>query len=369
MEMEKKNLAIIILAIVLAASGIGNIILGVQLGFIEVEAPDYETFTRAALSGPTIIDPIDCWEQAGSNVIRQVAETLWYYNWTDMGMGRINMLAESQTWINTTALSVTLREGIRFHDNTPFNAEAVKWNIDRILYLCNHTGELTSEERTCTPASLYEDPEGNALIAGFEVTGTFTGIIHLTQPFSSIMDLMCFIAGAMISPTAHAGDEHTFIDLATGDLVGTGPYKYDEYIAEQEVKFSRWDDYWGGPMPHEGLIAHFEKMIFVVIDDPSTHNYAMLAHDVDWIQSPITDLFGTFNDSETIAFVELDNAGIGISYLGFNNIQVNITWRKAMTYAFNYTYMVHEYWQDRVFQSYGWVSPGYGEWYTEEQEL
>jgi len=39
MEMEKKNLAIIILAIVLAASGVGNIILGMQLGIIEVVAP------------------------------------------------------------------------------------------------------------------------------------------------------------------------------------------------------------------------------------------------------------------------------------------------------------------------------------------
>jgi ABC-type transport system substrate-binding protein len=278
------------------------------------------------------------------------------------------MLAESETWLNTTALSVTLREGVRFHDGTPFNSEAVKWNINRLLYLNNHTGQLTSEERKGSPASLYEDPTGEPLLAGWRVTGTLTGVLLLAQPYSPVMDLMCYTAGVMLSPTAHTADEHTFIDLTTGDLVGTGPYKYDEYIAEQEVRFTRWDSYWGGPMPHEGLIAHFEKMVYVVIDDPSTRNYAILAHDVDWLAGAITDLFDTFREEPTITFTELDNAGIGISYLGFNNRQINVTWRKAMNYAFNYSYMIDDYWQGRVFRSYGWVSPGYGAWYTDEVE-
>jgi ABC-type transport system substrate-binding protein len=377
MEMEKKNLAIIILAIVLAASGIGNIILGVQLGLIEVEAPEYETFTRAFPSGPQVLDPVDSWEQAANEIIRQVAEPLFYYNWTDYNMGRINMLADTFTWESTTELSVTVRQNVKFHDGTTLDAEAVKWNLDRLMLLMNQSGwtpatgepaDPTDEGRLPSPHSLYENPAGDPLMKEIEVTDTFTVSIHLWEPFSTLPDLLCYTSGVIISPSAHSGDARSFIELEGGDLVGTGPYKYDEYIAEQEVKFTRWDDYWGGPNAHEGDVVHFEKMVYAIIDDPNTRNYAMLSHDVDWVAGLVADLFDIYRDDPTIAFTELDNAGLGISYLGFNNRQINVTWRKAMIWCFNYSYMVTEYWQDRVFRSYGWVSPGYGDWYSKANQ-
>jgi len=213
---------------------------------INISSPDGSTFIRAVPSGPTVLDPVDCYETYGMDVIRQVVETLWFYNWTDPDLPRINMLAESETWKNSTALEVTLRQGVTFHDGSPFNALAVKWNIERMMYLFNHTGALSSFERVGAPHELFELTNGSAILADFEVTGTYTGIIHLAQPFTSLMDLFCTTPASMISPTAHVGDTQSFIDLSEGDLIGTGPYLYDDFIADTEVRFSRWDNYWGG---------------------------------------------------------------------------------------------------------------------------
>lgn len=367
MKMEKKKLAIIILSIILVASGTWNIIFGV-IGPIELTVPKEFTFVRAISGNPYSLDPVDSWDGISNSIINQVVERLWYYDWTDANMSLINMLAESETWLNSTAIEVHLRQGVMFHDLTPFNSQAVKWNIDRLLYLYNHTGELVG--RRGHPHSLFETPDGRPLISHYEVTGTYTGIIHLTQPFSSLMELMCYVSAGIISPTSHAGDATSFIDLVDGDLVGTGPFKYDEYIAETEVRFTRFDQYWGGPFFRDIMkdmkVAYFTKMIFVVIEDPIARNHAMLTQSVDWVDDVLPDLFDTLRVDPDITLYESDINHLRYDGLEFNNKQINYTWRKAMAYAFNYTYTIKEYFQDHVSRSYGPISPGFGEWFTEK---
>ncbi|MFX1316735.1 MAG: hypothetical protein ACFE9T_12800, partial [Promethearchaeota archaeon] len=73
MEMEKKNLAIIILAVVLAASGVGNIILAAELGLIEVTPPRMDqSLVFGTIAGPTDMDPELCYDTAGGAVINQI---------------------------------------------------------------------------------------------------------------------------------------------------------------------------------------------------------------------------------------------------------------------------------------------------------
>jgi len=97
-------------------------------------------------SGPATIEPVESWDSASNDVLEQVVETLFYYDLTDVDLPRINLLAESYHWFDTTHLDIKLREGILFHDGTPFNAVAAKWNLDRLLYLTNCTGTNTLME-------------------------------------------------------------------------------------------------------------------------------------------------------------------------------------------------------------------------------
>ena len=373
MEMEKKNLAIIILAIVLAASGIGNIILGIQLGFIEVAPPSRETLIRATGSGPADLDPVDSWDSASNDVIRQVCEPLFFYNLSDPELPQLNWLCDTYTWEDEVTLEVNIRTGIKFHDGTVMDAEAVAWNFDRLIYLNNHTGEMPSGGHRAKIHSLYEFPDGSPVINKTIVVDTDTLQIVLNDPYTQILAAMAYASCDILSPTATPFDE--FLDKATDDLVGTGPYMYDYYIADTEVRFTRWDEYWGSPA--DTGPAYFEVMIFDVIDDSVTRNYAMLAGDCDILSGSMADLFDDFRASPAITFYESSTPGLGISYLGMNNdvfteadgdaddaaIGVNVTWRKAITFAINNTYMIHEMYDDQMLRAYCWISPGYGNYF------
>ncbi|MFW9972647.1 MAG: ABC transporter substrate-binding protein, partial [Candidatus Odinarchaeota archaeon] len=335
---------------------------------IKITSPGGYNFTRATPYNINMLDPVDSYSVSSDEVIRQVAETLWFYNWTDPALPRINMLAEGETWKNSTALEITLQQGVTFHDGTQFNASAVDWNINRMMYLFNHTGALASFEHVGTPHELFELPNGSAILAGFEVTGTYTGIIHLAHPFTSLMDLFCAIPASIISPTAHASNSQSFINPYTGDLIGTGPYMYDHFIADAEIRFSRWDNYWGGPIPHQGNVVHFEKMFFEIIGDSTSRHDAMLNGDVDYLSGVEAELVDTFKAHPNIILHESTIPDVDIGYLVFNNKQINKTWRKAMSYAYNYNYIIKDYHQDTVFRAYGPVSQGFGEWYNSSIE-
>jgi ABC-type transport system substrate-binding protein len=361
MEMEKKNLAIIILAIVLAASGIGNIILGIQLGYIEVAPPPLETLVVGTGSGPHDLDPADSWDSASNDVIEQVVECLFTYDTRqyviDETMPRINWLATSYVWSGgNTILTVDIRSGVQFHDGTLMDADAVAWSFNRFMYLMNHTDELPSDGRAVKVHSLYEFPDGTPVFDSVVASDIDTVVFTLTAPYAPILDAMCYISCGILSPASTPATE--IIDLGTGDIVGTGPYTYDYYITDTEVRFTKFEDYWGADLIEDDVM--FDAMVYSVIDDPSALNYAMLAGDIDILFGAMTDLLPTFRTNPWITVYEADKAGLVYQYLAFNTVQINVTWRKAMSYAINYTYIIEELLDGRAFRSYGCVSPGYG---------
>jgi ABC-type transport system substrate-binding protein len=362
MEMEKKNLAIIILAIVLAASGIGNIILGIQLGIIEVAPPDLETLVVGTGSGPHDLDPVDSWDSASNDVLEQVVETLYTYDTrlfeTTGTMPRIPWLAAAApVWsAGNTVMTIDIVTGVTFHDGTPMDAAAVAWNFNRFMYLMNHTGALPSDGRAVKVHSLYEFPNGDPVFESVVASDVDTVVFTLTDPYAPIVDAMCYISCGIMSPASTPAT--SIIDLATGDIVGTGPYMYDYYITDTEVRFTKFEDYWGADVVEDEVM--FDAMVYSVIDDPSALNYAMLAGDIDIIFGAMTDLLPAFRANPWIHVQEMDTAGLVYQYLAFNNLQINLTWRTAMSYAMNYTYIIEELLDGRAFRAYGMVSPGYG---------
>ncbi|MEZ4868667.1 MAG: ABC transporter substrate-binding protein [Caldilineaceae bacterium] len=117
-----------------------------------------------------------------------------------------------------------LRNDVTFQDGTPFNAEAVKWNFDRIV-----------------------DPNfkaGGALSAlagyqGTEVVDEFTAKVTFDEAFAPFLTYAAGGTLAMISPTATQaqGDD---VNLTP---VMSGPYKITEYVAKDHVTIERWADY------------------------------------------------------------------------------------------------------------------------------
>ena len=350
--MEKKNIAILILAVALVASGIGNIFLAFGPE-IQIQPEDKITFVFGTSSGPSDLDPVRSWDSASNDVIEQVCEGLYQYNLSDPDLGIIPILAADYgTWDTPTELTVPLRRDVYFHDGTPFNAEAVKWNFERINWFINASGTLPVSTGIAQIHSLYEFPNQTTILdptTPVTINSEYSVTIHLRAPYAVFESLICYVTAYMQSPTSTPAQ--AYVETSDGDLVGTGPFVYDYYIADTEVKFHRWDRYW-----RTG--AYFEEVTFAIIEDSTTRNNAMLGHTIDYLAGSESALFPTFDADATITH-RAGGRALSYYYLGMNNNYVNQTWRQAISYAINYTYIIDELQQGTVYRSNGPLAPDF----------
>ncbi|MFX1355113.1 MAG: hypothetical protein ACFFGP_14255, partial [Promethearchaeota archaeon] len=182
MKYKKKDVVIGILTIVIIAFGVVNIILGLPDAVIR--GPISKTLVVGTLS-PYVLDPVDSEDLASNLILEQVVETLFSYNLSDHMTPRIPLLAETYWWENLTTLHIKLKEGIMFQDLTPFDANATKWNLDRMLYFFNCTGELPSNMSVGEPFSLYYFSDGvTPIISSVVSDGAYNVTIFLNGAFS-----------------------------------------------------------------------------------------------------------------------------------------------------------------------------------------
>ena len=353
MDRDKKNIAIIVLSIALVTSGILHIFLAIEPmnGF----HPSYgEQLRVGTLKGPLDLDPVRSWDSASNDVIEQVCEGLYQYNLSDLNLGIVPRLASDYgTWdVTRTKFTVPLRRNVFFHDGTLFNAEAVKWNFERINWFINGTGTLNTLVGISQIHSLYEFLNGTTIfdpVTPVIKNSDYSVTINLRAPYAILESLLCYVTAYMLSPTST--NKTTYIETATGDIVGTGPFMYDHYIADTEVKFTQWDRYW-----RTG--AYFEEVTFAIIGDSTTRNNAMLGHTIDYLSGAASSLFPTFDADYTITH-RSGVHGLPYYYLGMNNKKINRTWRQAISYAINYTYIIEELQSGQVYRSNGPLAPNF----------
>lgn len=143
----------------------------------------------------------------------------------------------AKSWeISDDGLEVTfvLQEGVTFHDGTPFNAEAVKFTFDRFI-----------DEATGNPSKASIGP-----LTGTEVVDEMTAKMTFSAPFAPLLSFLTDPFAGILSPTAveAAGDEF-------GNApVGSGPFKFVEWVKGDHITLERFDEYKGfHPMyNHEG---------------------------------------------------------------------------------------------------------------------
>jgi len=179
--------------------------------------------------------------------------------WDEDGV-QIPVLAES--WeVDLDNLTITwyLREGVTFHDGTPWNAEACRWNFQ----LHWDGGRL---------------PYGQ-FIESLEVVDEYTITMHLTYYTWYMIEQYGWVM--MISPTAfeNAGatlEERT--DWARSNSVGTGPFQLVDFQRDVLLRYDKNDNYWREGMPYlDGIEAR-------LIPDPVTAAAMMEAGEADmWV--------------------------------------------------------------------------------------
>ncbi|MDP7239068.1 MAG: ABC transporter substrate-binding protein, partial [Candidatus Latescibacteria bacterium] len=185
---------------------------------------DRDVLIFAIHNEPDRLDPPNQTDNTTEDIVRHIFNNLVEF---DENLNHIPGLAVSWevsedglTWI------FRLREGVTFHDGTPFNADAVKYTLDRMMDL----------EKPTRRTSLYEP-----FIDKVKAVDEYTISIYSEKPFGPMLAHMAHAAGAIISPTAYKKFGEDF----SRNPVGTGPYKFVSWTAGDRVVLERNDDYWG----------------------------------------------------------------------------------------------------------------------------
>ncbi|WOI55898.1 ABC transporter substrate-binding protein [Palleronia sp. LCG004] len=203
----------------------------------------------------------------------------------------VPQLATEWSWNDDgTALTFTLREDVTFHDGTPFDAEAVAYNIDRSL-------TLEESRRKSDLAS----------VSGTEVLGPHEIRIDLEQPDAAVLSEMANRPGMMISPTA-AREAGADFGLAP---VCSGPFRFEDRVAQDRISLSRYDEYWNADE------IHLDGVTFLPIPDTTVRLANLQSGDIDLLERlAASDLAQVEGDSGII--VE------SVTSLGYQGITFNI---------------------------------------------
>ncbi|WP_407496699.1 ABC transporter substrate-binding protein [Pseudooceanicola sp. MF1-13] len=124
-----------------------------------------------------------------------------------------------------------LETGVTFHDGTPFNAEAVKWNL---------------ETRLNPDAGSSQRRQLEGVIESVEVVDDATVAINLVNPYPPLLSLFADRAGLMASPAA----AEKYGEDVGSYPVGTGPFKMDEWTRGATLSLSRNEDFWRDGQPY-----------------------------------------------------------------------------------------------------------------------
>jgi peptide/nickel transport system substrate-binding protein len=210
-----------------------------------------------------------------ARVIQEIVEPLVRLEGTSTKP--IPWLAESWTTEDSQTWTFKLREGVNFHDGTPFNAEAVKFNLDRVR-------DENNEYRFGRTFEYYNYEFGETLgIDEVNVIDEYTVEIVLSQPSAVLLNKLSLgFAFGMNSPAAimEQGDVY---GTAAGTSVGTGPFKFVEWIPDDRITVERNDEWWG-PRPN------LARIIWRSIPDNSARFAELQAGTIHQAELAQTDL-------------------------------------------------------------------------------
>lgn len=226
-----------------------------------------------------------------------------------------------------------LQEGVKFHDGTDFNAEAVVKNFERWA-----NGDA---DKFPYYSSMFggfkDDPE--RVIESVTADGDDTVVIKLTRPQAPFLKNIAMSMFAIASPTAFEKGDDQF----ERNPVGTGPFKFVDWKPNETITIEKFEDYW-----QEGL-PKLDRVIFQSIPDNSARLNALMSGQIDLADgiNP-SDGVKIENDANLQLF---ERPSMNIGYLGmtvtrppFDKKEV----RQAMNYAIDKQTIIDTFFEGRA---------------------
>jgi peptide/nickel transport system substrate-binding protein len=294
-----------------------------------------ETVLRIGLNDdPDALDPTISRAYVGRLVFAALCDKLFDVT-PDLKI--VPQLATGYEWAaGGRSVVIRLRPGVKFQDGEPFNAEAVRFNIERHL---------------TTPGSFRKSEIGD--VKSVDVVNDLTVRINLSEPLVPLLAALTDRAGMMVSPKAAR---------ELGDRFGTrpvcaGPYRFVERVAQGKIVGERFADYW------DKANVHIDRVEFVPITDSTARLASLRSGDLQMIErvSP-TDLGQIRGDSRLKV--------VGVPELGYQMIPFNVAngprakllgadvrVRQAIDLAIDRETLVKTVFNDEYIPGNQWVSP------------
>lgn len=229
--------------------------------------------------------------------------------------------ALAESWdVSADGLEFTfyLRSGVKFHDGTPFNADAAKFSFDRQL-LEDHPYYDHG------PWKYFGGMGMGDIIDEIVVLDDLTVRFILAKPEAPFIANMAMDFASIVSPTAVALYDEEF----PSNPVGTGPFKLVSWTKDDSIVLEANHDYWGeGP--------YLDRLILRVIPDATARYLALKAGEVDLIDFPSAEDLELMAADPNIELIQ--QAGLNVGYIAMNVDKEpfgDVRIRQAMNYAIN----------------------------------
>lgn len=241
----------------------------------------------------------------------------------------------------------TLREGVRFHDGTPFNADAVVFNFERMLnedHPYHNTGPF--------PLSFFF-----GAVESVEAVDAATVRFTLNAPYAPFLSNLAYPTGLIVSPAAVMAHGSDF----GRNPSGTGPFRFAEWSANESVVITRNESYWDGS-------AATEAVVFRPITDANTRVAEMLSGGIDLMVEVPPVALSRFQPP---AFNMVEQAGPHVWFLILNAKEgpfADKRVRQAANYAINKEALVNDVLEGTAAIAAGPTPPAFSWAYNEALE-
>ncbi len=277
-----------------------------------------KVFVFARSGDASGLDPINVTDGESLYVTQQIFDTLLDYE-EDSTEVKPALATEWENSKDGKEWTLKLRKDVKFHDGTPFNAEAVKFNFDRWRDEKNpyHQGDFAYY------TAMFSGFPG--VIKDVVVVDEYTVKFVLTKPMAPFLANLAMATFGMSSPEAIKKYGEDYFK----NPVGTGPFKFVKWEKDQQVVVEKNPEYWGQK-------AKVDRIVFRTIPDNSARLLELKAGTIDAMIGLNPDDIQTVKDDSNLQLMLRPSMNVG--YLAMNMEKKpldNVKVRQAINYAVN----------------------------------